>query len=116
MIQRLLILSIVPFLYSKTTAVGIRGNHIVTTESGCERLFGNPCGALRICIADSLSSNGFRCEANTAVEPCNVICGEGSTCVRDVKSRKFECRCEYGFYKPDPYFDCSMIDGFQYKM
>jgi hypothetical protein len=116
MIKRVFFLSIVSFLLGNALSIGLRGNSDSGTAIiGCDSPFGNPCGALQNCIADRTLASGFRCEANTEVELCNVFCEEGSTCVRDVQSRKFECRCDYGFQKPDPYFDCTMINGFQAK-
>jgi hypothetical protein len=85
----------------------------MSSRKSCYSQFGNPCGALRNCLTDASSSEGFRCETDSLIEVCDVFCGEGSTCVRNVETRKFECRCDYGFYKPDPYFDCTMIQGFQ---
>jgi hypothetical protein len=117
MMQRLLVLATLPFVYSKIEVSGIRGSRYQRkTHRSCNSLFGNPCGALQKCVTDMSSEDGFRCDIDTSVERCDVFCGEGSTCVRDVETRKFECRCDYGFYKPDPYFDCTMINGFQSQM
>lgn len=78
----------------------------------CNGQFGNPCGPMHHCIQ---TGENFQCMPKEGIEQCNVNCGAGSTCVRDLSNGRFDCKCDYGYQKPDPYFDCVMMEGFQVK-
>jgi hypothetical protein len=75
----------------------------------CGSQYGNPCGPLHHC---NDTDNGFTCTSIEGIEGCQVGCEDFSTCVQDVSKHKFDCKCDYGYHRPDPFFQCKPIEGF----
>jgi hypothetical protein len=125
----IVISSLLSFISVCVQADGIRGSMqgriaFAKEYTTCDSAFGNPCGPLHDCLQNEdgaydrsnveyISQHSFACLLRTDVALCDVMCGEGSTCVRDVLSLQISCQCNYGYYKRDPYFDCEMMESYK---